>query len=75
MVRISPEAAHGLLWYLLNQSLTVFPANLRRNLYRGGIADETLAVSPSKFFPSATIPCLNANLDPQDIDQGGRPSE
>lgn len=45
------------VWYVLSKTclpnhLVLFsrpltlPANLRRNLYRGGIADETLAVGP-----------------------------
>ncbi len=35
-----------LYWLLFTRYLTLCSANLRRNLYRGGIAEETLAASP-----------------------------
>jgi len=49
------------------QSLTLSLANLRRNLYRGGIAEETLAVSS---FHVWLFKWRTADPDASDSDQG-----
>lgn len=45
----SPDSVSSIYGALNSIDTDSNPANLRRNLYRGGIAEETLAVRVSKF--------------------------